>query len=81
MKYICELCGMIYDEEIGYPKRGIPAGTPFEKLPVHYHCPGCGCEKEAFTPVNEQAAATPIKQVDVSEQYVKYAEPNRESQR
>ena len=81
MKYICELCGTIYDEEVGYVRRGIPAGTPFEKLPVHYHCPGCGCEKEAFSPVKEQATPAPIRQVAAPGQYVKYSDTNRESQR
>ena len=81
MKYICELCGTIYDEEVGNVRRGIPAGTPFEKLPVYYHCPGCGCEKEAFSPVKEQAAPTPIRQVSAPGQYVKYSDTNRESQR
>ena len=81
MKYICETCGTIYDEEAGYPRRGIAAGTPFERLPVYYHCPGCGCEKEAFTPVKDQTVFTPIKQVNASGQYVKYADPRQESQR
>lgn len=81
MKYICELCGTVYDEELGYPRQGIAPGTPFEKLPVYYHCPGCGCEKEAFTPLKDPAASTPIQQAEASGQYVKYAEPNRESQR
>ena len=80
-KYICETCGTIYDEEAGYVKRGIPAGTPFEKLPVHYHCPGCGCEKEAFTPVKDPASVTPIKQVNAAGQYVKYSDTNQDSQR
>ena len=81
MKYICELCGTVYDEDAGYPKRGINPGTPFEKLPVHYHCPGCGCEKEAFTPLKEQTTPMPVKQVDVSDRYVKYAGSGKESQR
>lgn len=81
MKYTCELCGTIYDEDIGYIKRGIPAGTPFEKLPVYFHCPGCGCEKEAFTPVKEQSVPVSIKQVAALGQYVKYTETNRESER
>ena len=32
-KYECEVCGYIYDPEIGDPDNGIAAGTPFEDLP------------------------------------------------
>ena len=49
MKYICELCGLIYDEEIGDPKQGIAPGTPYDQLPEDYECPGCYSEKTAFT--------------------------------
>lgn len=51
MKYVCELCGQIYDEELGDPKHGIPAGTVYSDLPPQYGCPMCGSEKEAFSPV------------------------------
>lgn len=51
MKYICELCGFIYDEASGDTKRGILPGTEFSRLPDYYECPGCGYEKEAFNPV------------------------------
>lgn len=53
MKYICELCGLVYDEEAGYPVRSIAPGTPFEALREDFSCPGCGSEKEAFTPVSK----------------------------
>ena len=49
MKYICELCGLIYDEEAGDPKQGIAPGTPYDQLPEDYECPGCHSEKTAFT--------------------------------
>lgn len=51
MKYVCELCGMIYDEEQGDPKHGIAAGTVFADIPAYYACPGCGSEREAYSPV------------------------------
>ena len=49
MKYVCELCGMIYDETVGDTNRGIPAGTVFAELPTYYECPRCGSEREAFS--------------------------------
>ena len=29
MKYVCELCGWVYDEELGDPSNGIAPGTKF----------------------------------------------------
>ena len=51
MKYICELCGLIYDEEKGDPGNGIAPGTKFEDLPQDYECPGCYCERQAYSPI------------------------------
>ena len=33
MKYVCQACGFVYDEEEGYPDLGIAPGTKFEDLP------------------------------------------------
>ena len=49
MKYVCELCGTVYDEAAGEPNRKMPPGTAFGELPSDYTCPVCGSEKEAFT--------------------------------
>ena len=57
MKYVCELCGMLYDELTGDPKRNIPQGTLFKDLPVDYTCPVCGSEKEAFTQADTGTAS------------------------
>lgn len=51
MKYACELCGYVYDEQSGDHRSGVTPGTEFGQLPEHYECPGCGCSKEAFDPV------------------------------
>lgn len=29
-KYVCEVCGWVYDEEAGAPEQGIAPGTKFE---------------------------------------------------
>lgn len=47
-KYECKLCGYVYDPEVGDPDAGIPAGTPFDKLPEDWECPLCGAGKEDF---------------------------------
>ena len=51
MKYICELCGTVYDEAVGNVKEGIAPGTLFADVPEDYECPGCGYLKEALNPV------------------------------
>ena len=47
-KYICAICGYVYDPAVGDPDNGIPAGTPFEELPEDWHCPRCKQGKENF---------------------------------
>ncbi|HHW42350.1 MAG TPA: High molecular weight rubredoxin [Desulfotomaculum sp.] len=47
-KYVCEICGYVYDPAVGDPENGVPPGTPFEKLPGDWVCPVCGAGKEEF---------------------------------
>jgi rubredoxin len=47
-KYVCELCGYVYDEAKGDPDEGIPAGTKWEDVPEDWVCPDCGAGKDAF---------------------------------
>jgi rubredoxin len=47
-KWICELCGWIYDEEAGAPEDGIPPGTRWADVPVDWRCPLCGAGKDDF---------------------------------
>ena len=49
MKYICDLCGYVYDVEEGDPDNGIEPGTEWEDLPEDYECPLCGAGKEQFS--------------------------------
>ena len=47
-KYVCSVCGYIYDEAKGDEDLGIEAGTKFEDLPEDFVCPLCGAGKELF---------------------------------
>jgi rubredoxin len=47
-KYVCNMCGYIYDPEEGDPDSDIPPGTSFEDLPEDWVCPVCGAEKDEF---------------------------------
>ena len=48
MKFVCQVCGYVYDEELGEPESGIAAGTKWEDLPEDYVCPLCGVGKDEF---------------------------------
>lgn len=47
-KYMCLLCGYVYDEEQGCEEDGIPPGTRWEDVPLTWRCPECGAMKEDF---------------------------------
>ncbi|HHZ16685.1 MAG TPA: rubredoxin [Clostridia bacterium] len=47
-KYVCSVCGYVYDEAAGIPEDGIAAGTKWGDLPDDWVCPVCGAEKSAF---------------------------------
>jgi len=47
-RWVCELCGWIYDPQEGDPDGGIPPGTPFEEIPDDWMCPVCGAMKADF---------------------------------
>jgi len=40
-RWVCLECHYIYDPAKGDPKNGIPAGTPWEKVPDSWRCPEC----------------------------------------
>ena len=48
-KYLCDVCGWEYDEEVGDPENGIAPGTKFEDLPEDFACPLCGVGKDQFS--------------------------------
>ena len=54
-KYVCDVCGYIYDEEIRYifscDCDGGEAGTKWEDVPEDFLCPLCGVGKDEFSEV------------------------------
>ena len=52
-KWICIICGHVYDEAKGMPQSGIAPGTAFADLPEDWVCPECGSPKESFEPQDE----------------------------
>jgi len=49
-KYVCDICGYIYDPQQGDPDSGVAAGTEFDAIPEDWVCPECGASKEDFSP-------------------------------
>lgn len=47
-KWMCVVCGWIYDEEMGDPDSGLAPGTPWDEVPESWVCPDCGAGKEDF---------------------------------
>jgi len=57
-KYICPVCRYIYDPVKGDPNRGIPPGTPFDKVPEDWLCPICRVAKKMFKPIQATMASS-----------------------
>ncbi len=47
-KYVCKVCGYVYDPEKGDPDNGVEPGTPFDQVPSDWVCPVCGAPKSEF---------------------------------
>lgn len=47
-RYMCVICGWIYDEAEGDPDHGIAPGTRWEDVPETFTCPDCDATKSDF---------------------------------
>ena len=56
-RWLCQVCGYVYDETLGEKETGTPPGTRFEDLPGDWKCPICGSGKEVFVKIDEGASA------------------------
>ncbi len=48
-KYVCDVCGYIYDESVGEADAGIAPGTVWADVPDDFVCPLCGVGKDQFS--------------------------------
>ena len=48
-KYVCDVCGYVYDPAVGDPDNGVQPGTAFEAIPEDWVCPLCGVGKDIFS--------------------------------
>lgn len=64
-KYVCPICGYVYDEAAGSRDQGIAPGTRWEDLPDSWCCPLCGAPKSSFeaqSPPEPAPAPVPVAQ-------------------
>jgi rubredoxin len=47
-RYVCQVCGYVYDPAKGDPDNGVAAGTKFDDVPGDWTCPICGAMKSDF---------------------------------
>ena len=67
-RWLCEACGLIYDEAKGDPDSGLAPGTRFEDIPDDWRCPVCGVGKadfRAIAPAPTRGPAVPSRCADV----------------
>jgi len=51
-KYVCDLCGYVYDPAEGDSAAGVASGTAFADTPSDWVCPVCGVGKDKFSPAD-----------------------------
>lgn len=59
-KWLCIVCGLIYDEALGWPEDGIVAGTRWEDVPEDWVCPECKVGKSDFEMIEIDDSASPV---------------------
>ncbi len=47
-RYVCTICGYVYDPELGDPDNDVDPGTKWEDVPDEWECPVCGASKDDF---------------------------------
>lgn len=52
-KFLCVVCGLVYDEALGDPDSGLSPGTKWEDIPESWSCPVCGVSKEDFEEIKD----------------------------
>jgi rubredoxin len=52
-RYMCLICGYVYEESKGLPDAGLAPGTRWEDIPLSWRCPDCGAGKEDFELIDD----------------------------
>lgn len=68
-KWECIVCGLVYEEDKGWPDDGIAPGTKWEDVPEDWLCPDCGVGKEDFELIEEaEVEAVPHHEEPVADE-------------
>ena len=49
-RYVCSVCGYVYDPDLGDSTQDVDPGTPFSELPVDCKCPRYRQGQDKFNP-------------------------------
>ena len=52
VKYVCEVCGYVYDPVVGDTENGSAPNTAWEDVKEDWVCPVCGVGKDQFSAQN-----------------------------
>jgi rubredoxin len=47
-KYVCSVCGYVYDPKVGDLEDGVLKKTAFKDLSPDWDCPQCGAAQDLF---------------------------------
>ena len=57
MKYICQICGYVYDED--------QEGIPFTELPGDWKCPTCKASKSEFKGIADEVKSAEGREITI----------------
>ena len=52
-RWLCNICGYIYDSTEGDLTQDVVPGIFFDELPEEWVCPECGASKDNFTELED----------------------------
>ena len=72
-RYVCQVCGYVYDPAVGDPDNGVAPGTAFADVPDDWICPVCSASKSAFV-LEGAEAGVPESAPTVGDKIVEHLE-------
>ncbi|WP_286811556.1 rubredoxin, partial [Marinobacter sp. UBA2678] len=81
-KHQCPDCGYVYDEVVGDPHEGFPAGTTWEKIPEDWSCPDCAVrDKVDFVALQEANSELSVSATNIAVRTASQAKTEGASQK
>ena len=70
-KWQCLICSFVYEEALGLPDEGIPAGTSWDDIPDDWACPECVVGKEDFEMIEIEELNNDLKDTELTTELFK----------